>query len=442
MHPPRRSAAAGPLRDVSSEAVPVSSPLSAFAQYRTLPTLSSTSWMTLAVAARAPYAMVPLGVMTAITASTGSIATGGLATGIASLAGAVAGPLIGRAADHLGQRMVLTVLVPLSAIALLALTAAALTGLDGPALWALCLFLGSTSVPIGSFARARWSELARNEQELSTAFSYESTVDEMTFVLGPALVGLAASTAVPWAPLALAGALVLCAGIPFALSSPARPLHAAPEDPAIPVGPEGVPAVPDAPVPAAPARAAVPPIRQVLLAVLPAMLVIFCIGANFGAVQAAITDRAAELGADGAGGLVYAAMGVSSAAMALAVVLIPPSVRLGLRILVGGIGLTLALIATATVAGLAASTIGLLLVGVFVGPTMVTSFTVAERRAPAGGTAVAMTSMQSAVVVGVSTGAMLGGALAAQHGATGAFAVAIGGGVVIALAGAAVLARR
>lgn len=401
----------------------MSSPLSAFAQYRTLPSLASTGWMILAIAARAPYAMVPLGVMTAITASTGSVATGGLATGITSLAGAVAAPLIGRWADHAGQRLVLTILVPLSALALGAITAAALTGLNGPALWAICLGLGATSVPIGSFARARWVELATTPRELGTAFSYESTVDEMTFVLGPALVGLAASTAVPWAPLALAATLVLVAGLPFALSSSPHSVHTAPEGGAV-------------------GRVEVPPIPRVLWAVAPAMLVILCIGMNFGAVQAAVTERAGELGSPGSAGLVYAVMGVSSASMALAVVLVPDSVRLAVRVVIGGAGLALALAGAAAVSGLWASAFMLLLVGVFIGPTMVTAFTIAERRAPSGGTAVAMTAMQSAVVVGVSAGAATGGSLAASHGPVGAFALAIAAGIVILLTGLAVVVRR
>ena len=79
----------------------------------------------------------------------------------------------------------------------------------------------------------------------------------------------------------------------------------------------------------------------------------------------------------------------------------------------------------------------LLVTGLFVGPTMVTAFTIAERRSPAGGTGVAMTAMQSAITVGVSLGAAGGGALAAANGATGAFLLA----AAAALPGAIVQGR-
>lgn len=436
----------------------MSSSLSALAQYRILPSRASGSWMILAVAARAPYAMVPLGTMTAITASTGSVATGGLATGLASAAGAVAGPLIGRWADHAGQRRVLLTLVPLSAVAFALLLTAALTSLNGPLLWAVCLLLGSTAVPIGSFTRARWTSLVRNPRELSTAFSYESTVDEMTFVLGPALVGVAASAAFPAAPIALAAALVLLAGIPFAITTPplaagapnargAQPDTLASTAPgaAEPAEVAGrtlaTDALQDPDVPVC-SRADVPPIPRVLLAVLPAVVIMLCIGANFGSVQAATTERAALLGADGSAGLAYALMGLGSAATALAVVLVPNSVRLAVRVLIGGAGMALMLAASAAVSSLVATALLLFAVGLFVGPTMVTAFSIAERRSPTGGISVAMTSMQSSITVGVSLGAMLGGALTAASGPVAGFAVAIGAGVVIALVGLAVLVRR
>ena len=65
----------GPLQGINTmEHTVQSSPLSALAQYKILPQISGGLSMVMAVAARAPYAMIPLGTMTAITASTGSVA--------------------------------------------------------------------------------------------------------------------------------------------------------------------------------------------------------------------------------------------------------------------------------------------------------------------------------------------------------------------------------
>lgn len=453
----------------------VSSSSSAIARYRSLPTIASGSWMALAMAARAPYAMIPLGTMTAITVSTGSIATGGLASGLVAAASAVAGPLIGRAADRSGQRRVLTILTPLNALALGLLLLAALQAWDGPLLWAICLFTGGTAVPVGSFTRARWVELARDPKDLGTALSYESTVDELSFVLGPALVGIAASTAFSAAPLAIAAALVALAGIPFALTTP-RSEHAgvgasagvgagaadrtadgtagapAPhrastrtvtgEMPAIGSVPSDAPfAEHHTPAPVS-ASTPAPSIKRVLLAVLPAIVVMVCIGTFFGSVQAGTTERADLLGAAGSAGIVYAFMGLTSALTALLVVLLPDSVTLAARVLVGGAGMAVFIALTAFMGSLTMTGVTLMIAGLFVGPTMVTAFSLTERRTPPGGTGVAMTSMQSSVTVGQAAGASLGGALAASIGAQGAYGLATLVSIVIALVGGFVVLRR
>ncbi len=362
--------------------------MSILAQYKVLPQISSGSAMALAVAARAPYAMIPLGTMTAVTASTGSVATGGLATAFVSIALAIASPLIGRWADRQGQRFVLSLLTPINALALALLVYTSASGIDGPLLWLSCILAGATSLPIGSFTRTRWVTMVSNQRELNTALSYESTVDEMVFVLGPALVGIAASAAVPVAPLVLAATLVLAAGVPFAMTAPGK-LDAAEEE------------------------SGRPGIIRVLWAVAPAIGVMFCIGMFFGSVQTGTTERALALGSASTAGLVYAVMGIGSAFMALMVVAIPESVRISTRVMVGGLGMTLFILTTTAGSHSLLLTAGaLLLTGLFVGPTMVTAFGITEKLAPRGGTAVAMTSMQSAITIGISVGSSVGGTLA------------------------------
>ncbi|MGO1383224.1 MAG: MFS transporter [Arachnia sp.] len=397
-----------------------SSPLRALAHYKSLFAISSGRAMALAVAARAPYAMIPLGTLTAITASTGSVASGGLATGVVAIATAVASPVIGRWADRRGQRFVLRLLTPINALALVMLMVAALSGWDGPALWLACLAVGLTSLPIGSFTRARWIGAARQPRDVSTAFSYESTVDELVFVLGPAFVGIAASAAAPAAPLALAAALVVLAGIPFAMTAPASI--------------DGSSSV-------AAAREH-PPMGTVLWAVVPAIVIMVGIGTFFGSVQTAVTERALDLGVATQAGLIYALMGAGSAITALLAVIIPPSVRLSARVLVGGLGMAAGITLASGLGSVTTTALALFVTGLFVGPTMVTAFTIAERCSPEGGTGVAMTVMQSAVVIGVSFGAATGGVLADAQGAASSFFLAAAAGLAIAGTGAVMLRRR
>lgn len=408
-----------------------SSPFRALAHYRTLPALVGRGPLLVAFLARAPYAMVPLGAMTAFTASTGSVAQGGLATGITSISTAVASPLIGRWADRRGQRFVLMALTPVNAVALALLFLAALLGWTGPLQWGICLAAGATCLPIGSFTRARWVARVPGPRELAAAFSYESMADELVFVLGPALVGIAASVAAPAAPLALAVCLVVVAGIPFALAAP---------------GPDTRPGAPDSPgVPTpgtSPAHPTRPRIGTVLAAVLPSVVVMVCIGSFFGTVQAGTTERAELLGSPGSAGLVYALMGLGSGVMALMVVLVPERITLPARVAAGGLGMGVLITVVSLQSSLGTTALALLATGTFVGPTMVTAFSLAERLAPEGGISVAMTSMQSAVTVGVSLGSSLGGVLAAAHGPEGAFAVGMVVSACICLCGTAMVVAR
>lgn len=398
-----------------------SSPFRALAHYRTLPALIGRRSMAVAFLARAPYAMVPLGAMTAFTASTGSVAQGGLATGITSISTAVASPLIGRWADRRGQRRVLLALTPLNALALAAMFVAAVQGWRGAAMWAACLVAGATCLPIGSFTRARWVARTSGPRELGAAFSYESMADELVFVLGPALVGIAASAAAPAAPLALAVALVVLAGLPFALSAPDDLTDA-------PSSPPGVD----------PVSAPRPRIPAVLAAVAPAIVVMVCVGAFFGSVQAGTTERAELLGAPGRAGLVYALMGLGSGVMALMVVLVPESIGLPARVGAGGLGMGVLMTVVMLQDSLTTTALALLAAGLFVGPTMVTAFSLSERLSPAGGISVAMTSMQSSVTIGVSLGSSVGGLLAVARGPEGAFGLAIAVSACISVCGIAV----
>lgn len=397
---------------------PTPSPFRSLLHYRELPQIFGWPAMLIAALARAPYAMMPLGIMTAFTAATGDIAVGGLATGIFSVATAICSPLVGRASDIWGQRKILLALTPINALGMLSLYWAAVNVIDGPLLWLLCLITGATVVPVGSFTRARWVSVTSNQRIISAAFSYESMADELLFVLGPALVGIAASAAVPSAPLLLAFMIAIIAGIPFALTAPRQILGVA--------GTEG-----EQPKPA---------ISRVIVAVIPAIIALIAVGTYFGSVQAGTTARAEDLGLPGSAGLIYAVMGIGSAVAALLVVALPASFRMSQRFIFFSLGMGGAMIAVALHANLTTTIILLLVGGIFVGPTLVSAFTTAEKLAPPGGISVAMTLMQSAVTIGVSIGAAVGGGLAQNQGATSAYLLAVAASGAITLVGFALLA--
>jgi hypothetical protein len=275
---------------------------------------------------------------------------------------------------------------------------------------------------------------AANTQDLDTALSYESTADELTFVLGPALVGILASLVAPWLPLALAAALTITLVPAFAVHRTGR---------AVPVH-RGFSAG------AARARAAgqkaAPPVtaRGIPLAVALPVLAMVCMGVFFGATQTALSSFSAGFATSEIAGLLYAVMGVSSAVAALSVAYWPPRLTASARWLLGAVlmaALALLLFVPSSAAGMV---LVLLVLGIPVGPVMVTVFAIGGVIAPVGRLGTVMTALASGIVAGTAVGSAVAGHLAQVHGHSMAFLVSFGAAVALVLLGAAsaVMLRR
>ena len=360
--------------------------------YRLLPQLAGRWFLPLAFLARLPFSMTVIGVMLLVTAASGSVGRAGLATAACSIGTGLLGPLQGRLADAVGQRVVLLVAAPVHAAALVVVVVAALGAWPLAALLGACAVAGGSSPQIAAFVRVRWMGLTGARPDvLRTAMAYESTADEVTFVLGPALVGILASVAHPAAALGVAAALVLVLGVAVALHPTAS---------------------------AAPSRAGAASttqasgMAQVARAVAAPVVGMLAVGGFFGATQAAVTAAATEAGRPGLAGLLYALMGIGSAVTALAVVLLPDAFGLRPRWVLGAAGMAAGSGLSVLTGSLGPLALALAVTGLFVGPTLVTLFSLGSRSVDARDGGTAMTLLISANVVGVAVGAIVGGAVA------------------------------
>ncbi|MFI2752358.1 MFS transporter [Cellulomonas sp. P22] len=388
------------------------------AAYRALPALSGRPYLPVAFLARVPFSMTTLGVMVLVTATTGSVAAGGLATAGASLGTAAFASVQGNLADRLGQRPVLVVASLLNAVAAVAVVLAATGGAPRAVLAACCFLLGASAPQVGALARVRWIALGGADQPRTAeaAMSYESTVDEITFVLGPALVGVIATAGSPAAALLVAAGLVAVFGLAFALhptaDAPARRPRAGRSSGARRPG-------------------ALHVLRRVALPVVG----MACIGVFFGGTQASVTAVAEAAGRPGVAGLMYAVLGVGSAMTALALVALPASVGSRTRWLTGGTGLALTMSLALLTSGTGQVVAVLAVAGLFVGPTLVTLFSVGGNLVPVTEAGTAMTMLVSANVVGVAAGAAVAGVASEHLGTPTVFVVPIAAAVLVALAG-------
>ena len=138
--------------------------------------------------ARLSISMRALGAVLMISQLTGSYGLAGAVAAAALLGEAVAAPRLGRLVDRYGQRRVLFLSLVVHSIGTLALVISAQLSAPNWVLLASAALSGAAALQVGSLVRARWSALVGGSPVLEAAFALESTLDELIFVLGPALV--------------------------------------------------------------------------------------------------------------------------------------------------------------------------------------------------------------------------------------------------------------
>ncbi|MEN8582012.1 MFS transporter [Burkholderia sp. RS01] len=427
-----------------------SPPARSRSRYSRLPELAGRGFIPLGLFARLPLAMLTVGTLTLVTSVSGSYAVGGTSAGAVGIGSAIGAPVLGALADRFGQRPVLVVSAILNALAVLALIATAyVTGAGGGTVPVLAAaFVAGVSCPqVGPLARVRWMALtsAVNRRgggtDLDTALSYESTADELTFVLGPALVGILASLVAPWLPLALAAALTITLVPAFAVHRThlSVPRKAVPRKTVERRAADRSTADRTAGQSQA-RRAGFAAVAAVALPV----LAMVCMGSFFGSTQAALSSFSASFATSEVAGLLYAVMGLSSAAAAVSVAYWPARFTLAARWLAGA----------AVMAGLStllllpgdgwAMVLVLLVLGLPVGPVMVTVFAISGIVAPAGRLGTVMTALASGIVAGTALGSSVAGQLAQGSGYSAAFLVPVAAAAALFVLGAAaaVVVRR
>lgn len=381
--------------------------------------------------------MLTVGALTLVTAVTGSYAVGGAAAGAVGIGSALGAPVLGAWADRLGQRPVLLVAAVFNTAAVVALILTAYLVPSGQDLAAavpalVAAFVAGASCPqVGPLARVRWMALtargstAGNAKDLDAALSYESTADELTFVLGPALVGILASLVAPWLPLALAAALTLTLVPAFAVHRThlAVPLSVRRRRPVA------------GPATAGPGTAGVR--GNGMAAVALPFLAMVCMGTFFGSTQTGLSSFSASFATAEVAGLLYAVMGLSSAAAALSVAYWPTRFTLSARWMVSAVLMACLAVLLLVPASAFSMVLVLLVLGLPVGPLMVTVFAIGGVVAPAGRLGTVMTALASGIVAGTALGSSVAGQLAQHQGYSAAFLVPVCAAAALFLLGAA-----
>lgn len=394
--------------------------MSALHAYARLFRLAGPAYVLVAFLGRLPMAMAQLGTLLLVSTATGTYGLGGLAAGALAVANAVGAPVAGGLADRFGQRPVVLVQSLAGAVSLTALTLLADAGASGPALVAVAAVTGLALPQVGPLARVRWRPITAGtgtEQRrlVDAAFSYEGAVDEASFAIGPALVGVVAVALSPAGALVTAAALLAVFGTAFALHPTARRTTAGPH---------------------------VRPAGRLLTAAFGVLVVAqTAVGILFGSVQTGTTVLATQTGQPGLAGLIHAVLGIGSAAAGIGTAFIPARIGHERRVLVAAAAMVALSWPLLLVGTLPALTGAVAVLGFAIAPYMIGVFSLGERVVPAGRTGAAMTALASATGVGYALGSSVAGRLADLSGHRAAFAVTCGA-TVLALLLAATQQRR
>ena len=113
--------------------------------------------------ARLPIAMDTLAIILFVQSVDGRYAVAGSLTAVAALVTVISSPLWSKAADHIGQRPVLTIAVPIRILSIITFIALVKNGAPIWS-WFITIFIAeSASVSIGSMTRRRWVHLIADE---------------------------------------------------------------------------------------------------------------------------------------------------------------------------------------------------------------------------------------------------------------------------------------
>lgn len=365
--------------------------------------------------ARMPMSMVGIGIVLAVSDIYGSYGLAGQVTAVYVVAHAVCSPQIARLVDTHGQARVMRPAIAVAGGGLVALIVIAAMAGSPWLLRAAAAVTGASIGSVGALVRARWSHMLRDPGDLHTAYSLESAVDELVFIVGPVLATVLATSVTPTGGLVLPVVALLVGGMMLLAQSATEP-PVVRRDPQVRH-------------------------RHVLrsMGMVVVVVVFVAVGSIFGSTDVATVAFAEELGAKSAAGAVLAVFAAGSMLAGLGYGARSWLSPLWQRFVIGVVALAVGVSLFLFVTSLPMLAAVMFVTGFSIAPTLISGNGLVQQFVGRGQLTEGLTWVGTALGVGVSGGASIGGALVDRLGAHGGFMVVMGSAALAVVAALAAL---
>ncbi len=364
-----------------------------------------------AMLARLPISIDTLGIVLLVSGLGRSYGLAGALSAAYTIANGGLAIVQGRLLDRLGQARVLPVAATVFAGSIVLLVVSLESGWPDLVAFVGAALAGAAYPPIGSCVRARWSHvLTGHPVQVQTAYALESVIDEAIFMIGPTVATVLATTWHPWAGLGLALLTGLVGTLALAAQRSTQP------DPHPPDHVTG-------------ARPGMP-----WATVVPLAVVCVALGSMFAAAEVSTVAFSSEQHAKAYAGVLLALWALGSLIAGLVTGTFRWRRGPSYRVRVGTVCLALVMLPMSFVGSMPVMGLALFVAGFAIAPTLIASMAATEQMVPAPRLTEGIAIMHTGIAAGLAPGAALAGLVIDARGASASYLVALGAGVVAAIA--------
>ncbi|GEK34429.1 MFS transporter [Kurthia sibirica] len=356
--------------------------------------------------------MMGIGIVTMLSQINGEYWLAGSVAATFAISSALLAPQIARLADRFGQSKVL---LPSSAVTTVAvIMLLLLTYFEAPN-WSLFIAAAAAGwIPnMSAMVRTRWAHIYAGDKKLRTAFSFESVMDEVSFIFGPIFaIGLSVGVFPEAAPL-VAIFFLVCGAIWLTQQKNTEPT-----------------------VKKIDSMTVKPVITNGSIICLIAILT--SVGAIFGTVDVTSVAFAEQAGNTVAASYILSIYAIGSCLAGIVFGLLNSAYSLRKQLITVIILVSISLVPLLFIQSIAQLMIVVFFSGLFVAPTMIVTMTLVQQVVPKEQLTEGMTWATAGLGIGVAIGSSIAGTVIDLYGSQNGFSVAVGAsiiGVVIVLGG-------